>query len=113
MKNSLAASIFIMRLQKLIKNNKLLFKPRNRQKTIQFLLNEGLTATDVINLLKKLTSEDFYGGPFQDDNGSKGDVMLFLKPYKNIKLYIKLKIWRESNKDAGVIMSFHEEGQYD
>lgn len=39
--------------------------------------------------------------------------MIFIKKYKNIKIYIKLKIWQENQKDSGIIMSFHEEGLYD
>lgn len=30
-----------------------------------------------------------------------------------VKLYIKLKIWCDAAGDAGVVMSFHKEGQYD
>ena len=29
------------------------------------------------------------------------------------KIYIKLKIWTDANGDSGVVMSFHEEGDYD
>ena len=77
MNNSLAASVFIMRLKKLIDKNKLIFKPRNRQKTMQFLFDEGLSVIDVMNYVKNLTPEDFYSGPTEDDNGTAGDVMFF------------------------------------
>ena len=113
MNNSLAASVFIMRLKKLIDKNKLYFKPRNRQKTMQFLFDEGLSVKDVMDYVKNLTPEDFYSGPTEDDNGSAGDVMVFFKPYKDTKLYIKLKIWCDAAGDAGVVMSFHKEVQYD
>lgn len=113
MNNSLAASVFIMSLKKLIDKNKLYFKPRNRQKTMQFLFDEGLSVKDVMDYVKNLTPEDFYSGPTEDDNGSAGEVMVFFKPYKDTKLYIKLKIWCDAAGDAGVVMSFHKEGQYD
>lgn len=29
------------------------------------------------------------------------------------RIYIKLKIWTDANGDSGVVMSFHEEGDYD
>ena len=29
------------------------------------------------------------------------------------RIYIKLKIWTNANGDSGVVMSFHEEGEYD
>ncbi|WP_191015395.1 type II toxin-antitoxin system MqsR family toxin [Treponema zioleckii] len=113
MNDNLSASIFIMRLQKLIAENKLIFKPRNRQKTMQFLFDEGLSVSDVLGFVKELRPENFYSGPTADDNGSAGDVMVFLQNYKDTKLYIKLKIWTDKNGDAGVVMSFHKEGQYD
>ena len=113
MNNSLAASVFIMRLKKLIERDRLIFKPRNRQKTMQFLFDEGLTVQNVMDYVRNLTPEDFYSGPIEDDNGSSGDVMVFFKNYKDTKLYIKLKIWCDENGDAGVVMSFHKEGQYD
>ena len=34
-------------------------------------------------------------------------------PGDTILLYIKLKIWSDSNGDAGIVMSFHEEGDYE
>jgi len=30
-----------------------------------------------------------------------------------ILLYIKLKIWTDTNGDAGIVMSFHDEGNYE
>jgi hypothetical protein len=53
------------------------------------------------------------GGPWVDHDRSEGDVMLFFYPYReNLTLYIKLKIWSDAmGNDAGVVMSFHEEGK--
>ena len=87
--------------------------PRNRQKTMQFLFDEGLSVQDVLDFVKNLTPEDYYSGPSADDNGSVGDIMVFFKKYKDTTLYIKLKIWHDEKGDAGVVMSFHKEGQYD
>jgi hypothetical protein len=39
--------------------------------------------------------------------------MVFLYPYIKTRLYIKLKIWTDAHGDAGVVMSFHEEGMYE
>lgn len=39
--------------------------------------------------------------------------MVFFYPYKDMTLYIKLKIWSDSHGDAGVVLSFHKEGEYD
>jgi len=40
-------------------------------------------------------------------------VKMFLYPDKDTRIYIKLKIWTDANGDSGVVMSFHEEGEYD
>ena len=80
---------------------------------MQFLFDEGLSVQDVLNHVKSLTPDNFYSGPTSDDNGTTGDVMVFFKNYKDTKLYIKLKIWCDKEGDAGVVMSFHKEGQYD
>ena len=39
--------------------------------------------------------------------------MMFLYPYDECLLYIKLKIWVENGQDQGLVMSFHEEGMHD
>jgi hypothetical protein len=46
--------------------------------------------------------------------------MVFHQPYTRqapagdmILLYIKLKIWTDTNGDAGIVMSFHDEGNYE
>ena len=68
---------------------------------------------DVFDYLKKLEPSNYYDGPKDDRNGTPGDVMMFLYPYKNTRIYIKLKNWTDKNGDSGVVISFHEEGEYD
>lgn len=113
MNGNLSASVFLIRIKKLIELGNLKFKPRNFNKTYQFLIKEHLTVADVLNYINNLKPENYYSGPFADENGTDGNVMIFIKKYKNIKIYIKLKIWQENQKDSGLIMSFHEEGLYD
>ena len=52
-------------------------------------------------------------GPEADDDGSGRSVMVFFYPYRAKTLYIKLKIWSDAQGDAGVVMSFHEEGKHE
>ena len=112
MNNSLAAQLFIKRLKPLLEQNKVFFAPRN-QKTQLFMMREGLNTDDVFNYLKKLEPSNYFDGTKDDRNGTPGNVMMFLYPYKNTGIYIKLKIWTDTNGDSGVVMSFHEEGEYD
>lgn len=112
MNNIIAAQLFIHKLKLLLELNKVVFDPRN-QKTKKFLLQEGMNTDDVFDYLKKLEPSNYFDGPKEDRNGKPGDVMMFLYPYKKTKIYIKLKIWTDANGDSGVVMSFHEEGDYD
>lgn len=112
MNNIIAAQIFLAKLKVLVDKNKILFDPRN-QKTQNFLLQEEMTIDDVFDYLKKLEPSNYYDGPKNDRNGTPGDVMIFLYPYKKTRIYIKLKIWADENGDSGVVISFHEEGEYD
>lgn len=110
--NIIAAQIFLAKLKVLLDKNKIVFDPRN-QKTQNFLLREDMDIDDVFDYLKKLEPSNYYDGPKDDRNGTPGDVMMFLYPYKNTRIYIKLKIWTDKNGDSGVVISFHEEGEYD
>lgn len=112
-----AAIDFLSRLRPLLKVGALDFKPRNPRKTWEFMLAEGLAEEDAYDIIAKLGPEHYQRGPEPDDDGSDGDVMLFYYPYARlfppcdrIHLYIKLKIWTDTNGDAGIVMSFHDEG---
>jgi hypothetical protein len=115
-------SEFLDRLKPLLEAGSLSFDPRNVQKTWKFMLAEGLSEEDAYYYISKLKPEDYQWGPEPDDNGSPGEVMLFhypfsslFPPYDRIRLYIKLKIWvvQETGQDAGIVMSFHNEGNYE
>ncbi|MCE5257137.1 MAG: type II toxin-antitoxin system MqsR family toxin [Spirochaetaceae bacterium] len=113
----LAAPLFLLRLKPLLADKKLVFKPRKWRKTMEFMLEEGLHEEDVYDIVAKLKPEHYHQEPEPDDDGSGGDVMVFFYPYRrqappqdSILLYIKLKIWADIDGDAGVVMSFHDEG---
>jgi hypothetical protein len=116
-----AVQSFLARLKPLLETGALSFNPRNARKTWQFMLAEGLTEEDAYAIIAKFGPEHYQWGPCPDDDGSPGDVILFYFPYAmlfhpfdRILLYIKLKIWTDfDGKDAGIVMSFHEEGKYD
>ncbi len=76
------------------------------------MLKEGLHDEDAYDIISCLQSKHFYKGPESDDDGSPGNVMVFIYPYAGKRLYIKLKIWSEVNGYAGAVMSFHEEGKH-
>jgi hypothetical protein len=111
--SALAIALFLSRVKELIRVGKLVFQPRNWRKTLEFMLQEGLTEEDVFGVIARLEARHSYEGPSLDDDGSAGDVMVFLYPYIKTRLYIKLKIWTDAHGNAGVVMSFHEEGMYE
>jgi hypothetical protein len=39
--------------------------------------------------------------------------MVFFYPYEGRTLYIKLKIWTDSDGEHAAVLSLHEEGQHD
>ena len=114
MNNIIAAQLFIKRLKSLLANHKerISFYPRN-QKTQLFLMQEGMNTDDVFAYLEKLEPSNYFDGPKDDHNGTPGYVMMFLYPYRETRIYIKIKIWEDTDGDSGVIISFHEEGEYD
>lgn len=119
MSSALKAQLFLIRLKPLLDAQKLLWRPRNQRKTMEFMLDEGLVVDDALEIIASLKPEHYVSGPEPDDDGSPGNVMVFHCPYireappgDKILLYIKLKIWADINGDAGIIMSFHEEGNY-
>ena len=120
MGGSIATQLFLLRLKPLLAARKLAWKPRNRRETMEFMLNEGLSEEDAYAIIAELKPEHLAKGPESDEDGSPGDVMVFYHPYTRqapsgdkILLYIKLKIWTDTNGDAGIVMSFHDEGNYE
>lgn len=120
MGGTFAAQLFLMRLKPLLASGKLEWKPRNWRKTWSFMLDEGLGEEDAYEIIADLKPGEHVKGPGLDDDGSPGDVMVFYHPYMRqaapggeILLYIKLKIWTDINGDAGIVMSFHDEGNYE
>jgi len=109
----LGAALFLARLKPLLERKALVFAPRNPRKTWEFMLEEGLDAGDAYDMIARLKPEHSYSGPEADRDGSPGNVMVFLYPYAKKMLYIKLKLWSDANGDAGAVISFHEEGEYD
>jgi hypothetical protein len=117
MSDTAGAAEFLSRLKPLLKAGAVAFDPRNPKKTWDFMLAEGLWEEDVYAIIANLGPGDYRRGPELDDNGSPGDVMIFhypyarlFPPYDRILLYIKLKIWADTDGDAGIVMSFHDEG---
>ncbi len=120
MSGTLATQLFLMRLRPLLAAGKVAWKPRNRRKTWEFMQDEELRVEDALEIISNLKAEERAKGPEPDDDGSPGDVMVFFHSYTRkaarggeILLYIKLKIWTDTNGDAGIVMSFHDEGNYE
>lgn len=77
------------------------------------MLSEELSEEDALLFISKLRAEHHEEGPNDDHNMTPGSVCVFLYPYKNIRLYIKLKLLVSKNGEAGAVLSFHDEGNYD
>ena len=84
------------------------------------MIAEGLSEEDAYKIIQDLGPEHYQEGPMADDDGTPGEVWTFFYPYVRqvplkgkILLYIKLKIWIDTDSDAGIVMSFHDEGNYE
>jgi hypothetical protein len=108
---ALSIEIFLRRLRQILADGRVVFQPRSETKTRTFMLEEGLTAADVLSVLGDLEQEHSVQGPEGDRDGSPGTVMVFSFPYVGKMVYIKLKIWTDGGQDFGSVMSFHEEGK--
>jgi len=108
MSDSVGIFLFLSQFKRLLKQRKIVFRARNN-KTVMFLLDNDMNANDALALLENLDVQHFQKGPEEDHNGTPGNVMVFLLPWKNTKLYIKLKIWKDQqNDDTGCVISFHD-----
>lgn len=113
------ASLFFLEYASLIEKRCFVFDPRNRKKTIDFMIEEGLTEDDVFDIVTKLQPQHYEWGAEADDNGTEGDIWQFFYPYirkrpkrKKIEIYIKLKIKRNLGDGVCIVISFHERGQH-
>jgi len=113
MDGSMGVQLFLSQLKPLLESGKLDFQPRNRRKTYEFMLSEGLTTEDAYEIISKLKSKHHHRGPEDDYDGTPGAVCTFLYPYKTIRLYIKIKIVLGASGNTGAVMSFHDEENYD
>jgi hypothetical protein len=110
---TLGVQLFLSRLKPLLEAGRLDFQPRNRKKTWEFMLSEGLNAEDAYEMIAQLTCEHHCRGPENDYNGTPGPICIFLYPYKKIRLYIKIKIVVGEKGDSGAVLSFHDEDNYE
>ena len=83
---------------------------KGHEKTCAFIdKNISLTET-LIDLIKSIEKEDYIGGPIPDDKPSerrKKPVWIFKKSWKEMILYIKVKIFITNRKVY--VLSLHED----
>lgn len=105
------AELFLSTVKRFIRERKIViaYRPKNRN----FMLEHGLTSDDIFDMINNLTGRTRHLPPENDRNGSDGTVMVFFAPYKDFEIYIKIKIIFDEEKEGGVVISFHEEGEYD
>ena len=77
-------------------------------KNNDFLLDAGLTLSDVEDAIRQLTVKEYSSGPKPDDNPKRpiGDVWVFAKEYYGYELYLKLKLL--NGNASAQCLSFHE-----
>ncbi len=79
-----------------------------RSKNIDFMRNYGLTTNDIRRIILDLTLSDCIGGQEEDRDSKYGGWIFKFSPlYKNIKLYMKLRLETRNNI---ICISIHEFG---
>jgi hypothetical protein len=76
------------------------------------LASMGLQVSDVFSFISRLEPRDYRSGPEKDRNGTPGEVMVFMRPFYNMLIYVKLKTFLNEGSTYLTILSFHEEGQH-
>lgn len=85
------------------------FKLANRNKNIEFLIDNGLLIDDIKNIILNLEIKDYYKGPEEDRDGYEGEIWIFTPMFADKKIYVKIRI--EKNILV-VCISIHEYGKY-
>lgn len=81
------------------------------KKNTEFMRQYNLDDNDVKEIIKGLSIEDCFSGPELDRNPQyNGMIFKFNPVFKNIKLYIKVRL---ETKDKAICISVHEFGKYD
>ena len=115
MSGDIRAAIFVKRLRPLIGTNLLRFRPRNQLKTTEFLLDNDLQESDLLEMVSALTADHYADGPSEERDGRypPGQIMVFYYHWEGIRLYIKIKLLQDGSIEVADILSAHPEGMHD
>lgn len=81
------------------------------KKNIEFMLEYGLNAEDIKDIIRQLSVDDCYSTLEKDrDVQYDGLVFKFNPIFEDIRLYIKLRV---ESTDKTICLSIHEFGKYD
>ena len=76
-----------------------------REKNMNTLAELGITAKFRDDIVKQLSTEDFYKGPEQNVQNNLGDMWVFGKTINSKDVYIKITLGLTNS--SAVCMSFH------
>ena len=78
----------------------------NRSKNRETFWALQMTLQDQIDLIKSLSSSNYWRGPLNDDDPSRdGKIWIFKKNYQNHRLYIKVKV--DETRNTLIVISCH------
>lgn len=98
--------LFLTEFQRIASAKGVVLIPRD--KTIQGLIDLGITKAIALNELMSLTCQEYVSGPVSDsDPAYTGDVWIFGKTINRIPAYIKLKIEVKGGCEFAKCLSFH------
>jgi len=99
--------LYLIKVKEVINRDGLIFVERD--KNMEMLAKYGLTVDDAKDCILSLTPQNYYQGPLKDkDPNQSENIFIYLVNYKNIDIYIKLKIINNNETYKVKILSFHD-----
>lgn len=84
------------------------FEIIDREKNFEFRTRYNILVSDLYQVIRELTIDDYVKGPVPDDNPNrKHPVWIFKKKVFGYKCYIKIKLINEGRKV--IVISFHKD----
>lgn len=97
----------LFKIKYIINNHSKRVKIKNTDKNTEAKDKFDYEDEEIIEEINSLEAENFVKGAEADWDGSKGEVWIFGKMFKEVMFYIKIKIIKLDDGEELIIISFH------
>ena len=100
---------FLIKAKQLLQSGRYTFV--NRRKSLNSLMQYGISIEEVKNEIMDLTVKDYHSGPLMDDDLRRmGEIWIFKKEINHTVFYIKFSLDSLEDGEFLKCVSFHEDG---